>query len=294
MTGDTGSPLSALFERARAEGRAVLVGYLPAGYPTVTAAATALRAMVDAGVDAVEVGLPYSDPLMDGPTIQRAVDAALRTGTTTVDVLRTVEAVASAGTPTVVMSYWNPIARYGAERFARDLAAAGGSGVVTPDLIPDEAAGWLPSARDHRLDTVFLVAPSSTDERIALTVEACRGFVYAASTMGVTGARARVGDAAATLVARTRRATDLPVAVGLGVSTGGQAAEVAGFADGVIVGSAFVRCLLDADDVAAGAAAAAALAAELAGGVRQAGNNLAGRRGLAAGSDHVKERSDEP
>ena len=272
-----GSRLSEAFERARSEGRAALVGYLPAGYPTVAGAVAALRAMADAGVDVVEVGLPYSDPLMDGPTIQRAVDAALRAGTTTVDVLRTVEAVASAGTPAVVMSYWNPIARYGPDRFARELAAAGGSGVVTPDLIPDEAAEWLPPARGHRLDTVFLVAPSSTDERIALTVEACRGFVYAASTMGVTGARAQVGDAAAGLVARTRAATTLPIAVGLGVSTRDQAAEVASFADGVVVGSAFVRRLLDADDEASAVSAVAELAGELAGGVRQAGNRLAGR-----------------
>jgi tryptophan synthase alpha chain len=233
--------------------------------------------MADAGVDVVEVGLPYSDPLMDGPTIQQAVDAALRAGTTTVDVLRTVEKVASAGTPAVVMSYWNPIARYGPDRFARELAAAGGSGVVTPDLIPDEAAEWLPAARGHGLDTVFLVAPSSTDERIALTVEACRGFVYAAS---LTRARAPVTpmvDAAATLVARTRVATTLPVAVGLGVSTRDQAAEVASFADGVVVGSAFVRRLLDAHGEASGVSAVAELAGELAGGVRQAGNRFAGR-----------------
>jgi tryptophan synthase alpha chain len=277
MTDGSGPRLSAAFERARSEGRAVLVGYLPAGYPTAAGAVAALRAMVAAGVDVVEVGLPYSDPLMDGPTIQRAVDAALRGGTTTVDVLHTVEAVASGGTPAVVMSYWNPIAAYGPDRFARELAACGGSGVVTPDLIPDEAAEWLPAARAHGLDTVFLVAPSSTDERIALTVEACRGFVYAASTMGVTGARAQVSDAAATLVARTRAATTLPVAVGLGVSTRDQAAEVAGFADGVVVGSAFVRRLIDADDEASGVHAVAELAGQLAAGVRRAGNRLAGR-----------------
>ncbi|MBD0293195.1 MAG: tryptophan synthase subunit alpha [Jiangellaceae bacterium] len=258
-------------EAARAQGRAALVGYLPAGYPSVPGAITALRAMVETGVEVVEVGLPYSDPLMDGPTIQRAVDAALRAGTTTADVLRTVEGVAGTGTPTVVMSYWNPIDRYGAEQFARDLAAAGGAGVITPDLIPDEADDWLAAARGHRVDTVFLVAPSSSDRRIALTVQACRGFVYAASTMGVTGAREQVSSDAAALVARTRRATELPIGVGLGVSSGEQAAEVARFADGVIVGSAFVRCLLDAPDERAGAGAAATLAAELAAGVRRQG-----------------------
>jgi tryptophan synthase alpha chain len=269
VTVRTATPLAASFSRARAEDRAALVGYLPAGYPTVDDAIGALRAMVQAGVDVVEVGLPYSDPLMDGPTIQQAVDAALRRGTTTADVLRTVESVAATGVPAVVMSYWNPIGRYGAGRFAVDLASAGGAGVITPDLIPDEADEWLPAAREHGLDTVFLVAPSSTDERIALTVEACRGFVYAASTMGVTGARASVSAAAATLVNRVRAITELPVAVGLGVSSAEQAAVVAGFADGVIVGSAFVRRLLDAADPASGATACAGLAAELAGGVRR-------------------------
>src|SRR5918995_45045 len=267
--GPAASPVTAAFRRARAEGRAALVGYLPAGYPTVDGAVRALEAMVEAGADVVEIGLPYSDPLMDGPTIQQAVQSALRSKTTTRDVLRTVEQVASSGTAVLVMSYWNPIERYGPERFARDLASVGGAGVITPDLIPDEAAVWLPAAREHRLDSVFLVAPSSTEERIALTVEACRGFVYAASTMGVTGTRAAVGTAAATLVARTRRVTDLPVAVGLGVSSGDQAAEVAAFADGVIVGSAFVRLLLDAADEASGVKAVANLAAELADGVRR-------------------------
>jgi tryptophan synthase alpha chain len=257
------------FEKARAEGRAALIGYLPAGYPTVDGAIDAARAMVGAGVDIVEVGLPYSDPLMDGPVIQAAVNVALRRHTSTHDVLRTVEAVASTGVPTLVMSYWNPILRYGVEAFARDLLAAGGSGAITPDLTPDATDEWIVAARERDLDTVFLVAPSSTDERIALTAGACRGFVYAASTMGVTGTRDRVGAAAEGLVTRTRGVTDLPIAVGLGVANAGQAAEVAAFADGVIVGSAFVRRLLDAESPTAGTNAVAELAAGLAEGVRR-------------------------
>lgn len=264
----TAATTAEVFAKTRAQGRAALVAYLPAGYPTVDGAIEALAAMVDAGVDVVEVGLPYSDPLMDGPVIQNAVDAALRGGITTTGVLRTVEAVAATGVATLVMSYWNPIDRYGADRFARDLRSAGGCGAITPDLIPDDAEEWLPVARAHDLETVFLVAPSSTDARIALTTGECRGFVYAASTMGVTGTREQVGDAAADLVARTHATTDLPVAVGLGVSNATQAREVAGFADGVIVGSAFVRRLLDADDPAEGVRAVATLAAELADGVR--------------------------
>lgn len=257
------------FEKARAEGRAALIGYLPAGFPSVEGSVTALRAMVEAGVDAVEIGLPYSDPVIDGPVVQAAVDAALRAGTTTADVLRVVEAVAATGAPAVVMSYWNPLDRYGAAAFARDLAAAGGSGVITPDLTPDADDTWIPAAREHGLDTVFLVAPSSTDERIAMTTAACRGFVYATSVMGVTGTRDQVGDAAAGLVERTRATTELPVAVGLGVSNAAQAAEIAAYADGVVVGSAFVRRMLDAGDLATGVASAAELAGDLAGGVRR-------------------------
>jgi tryptophan synthase alpha chain len=263
------SRLSDVLAAARAEGRAALVGYLPAGYPTVEDGAAAMTAMVEAGVDVVEVGLPYSDPLMDGPTIQAAVEVALQQRTTTDDVLRTVREVAKTGAATLVMSYWNPIARYGVRRFADDLAEAGGSGVITPDLTPDEAEEWLAATDATGLDRVFLVAPSSTDRRLRYTAEHCRGFVYAASTMGVTGTRAAVGDAAERLVARTRAVTDLPVCVGLGVSDGDQAAEVARFADGVIVGSAFVRRLLDAPTASDGRAAVAALAAELAAGVRR-------------------------
>ncbi|WP_050796151.1 tryptophan synthase subunit alpha [Frankia sp. EUN1f] len=272
------SPLDRAFARARDEGRAVLVGYLPAGFPTVERGIAAMRAMVAAGVDVVEVGLPYSDPTMDGPVIQDAADAALRGGVTTRDVLRTVEAVAETGAPTLVMTYWNPVERYGLEAFAADLAAAGGAGAITPDLPPEEADRWLAACAAHGLDPVFLVAPSSTPERLRLVTGHSRGFVYAASTMGVTGARAEVGAKAGDLVARVREVTSLPVAVGLGVSNGAQASEVASFADGVIVGSALVRAL--ATDTAtdtgagqggdAGLAAVTGLAAELAAGVRSA------------------------
>lgn len=260
--------VTAVFQQCRSQGRAALVGYLPAGYPSVQGGVEAMAAMVDAGVDLVEVGLPYSDPLMDGPVIQRAVDGALRTGTTTADVLHTVEALAGRGATALVMSYWNPVERYGAAQFAADLASAGGGGMITPDLIPDEADAWLAAARQHGLASVFLVAPSSTDERLAMTAKACTGFVYAASTMGVTGTRDRVGTAAQALVTRTRTVTDLPIGVGLGVSTREQAAEVAGFADGVIVGSALVRRLLEADTPHGGLRALAELTAELAAGVR--------------------------
>jgi len=262
---------STAFEKTRAEGRAALVGYLPAGYPDVPGAIDALTVMVDAGCDIIEIGLPYSDPVMDGPTIQAAAQQALEGGIRTADVLRTVEAVAATGTPTLIMTYWNPVDRYGVERFAADLASAGGAGLITPDLTPDSATEWIAAADVRDLDKVFLVAPSSTDERIAMTTAACRGFVYATAVMGVTGARASTSDLAGPLVARAKATTSLPIGVGLGVSNGAQAAEVAGYADAVIVGSAFVRTLLDAGtDRQAGLAALRALTEDLADGVRRA------------------------
>jgi tryptophan synthase alpha chain len=265
------SGVGAALAAARAEGRAALVGYLPVGFPDVETSIAAMLAMVDAGIDVVEVGVPYSDPLMDGPLIQAAVEHALRGGARTRDAIAAAGAVAAHGAPALVMTYWNLVDRYGVAAFARDLAAAGGAGLITPDLIPDEAAGWLAASDEHDLDRVFLVAPSSTDARLRSTTQACRGFVYAASTMGVTGTRTTVGDAARVLVERTRAVTDVPVCVGLGVSDGAQAAEVAAFADGVIVGSALVRCLADASTSAAGVKAVAALTAELADGVRAGG-----------------------
>ena len=263
------------FEQARADGRAALVGYLPAGFPSVEGSIEAMRAMVTAGCALIEVGVPYTDPVMDGPTIQAAAQQALEGGVRVRDVLRTVEAVAATGVPTVVMTYWNPVERYGVSRWAADLASAGGAGMITPDLTPDSGAEWSEAADQHDLDKVFLVAPSSTDARISMTTAACRGFVYATAVMGVTGAREVTSDLAGPLVARTKSlspaGTDLPVGVGLGVSNGAQAADVAAYADGVIVGSAFVRVLLDhPGDAAGGLRALTALTEDLADGVRRA------------------------
>ena len=254
--------LDQVFARCRDEDRAALIGYVPVGYPSYDGSVEAMHAMVEGGVDAIEVGVPYSDPGMDGPVIQVAVDAALRAGSRVAHVFDAVRAL-SPHVATVVMGYWNPIEKYGPARFATDLKAAGGSGAITPDLIPEEAAPWVEAAYGNDLAPVFLVAPSSTDERIAVVGRTSRGFVYAASTMGVTGTRSTVSDRAEELVARTRKQTDLPVCVGLGVSDGDQAAEVARYADGVIVGSAFVRAVAD------GPEAVRLLAADLAAGVRR-------------------------
>ncbi|MGZ5370102.1 MAG: tryptophan synthase subunit alpha [Aeromicrobium sp.] len=261
--------LSDRLTEIRAEGRAAVVGYLPAGFPTLEGSIKAVEAMVDGGIDIVEVGLPYSDPVMDGPTIQAAAQQALAGGIRTTDAFDVVRASVKAGAPTVIMTYWNPVERFGVDRFAAALAEAGGSGLITPDLIPDEAGEWTEAAKAHSLDQIFLVAPSSTDARLAMTAEAASGFIYATAVMGVTGQREQTSSLAPALVARLRDITDKPVGVGLGVSNGRQAAEVGKFADAVIVGSALVRCLLDAPDEAAGLDAIRALAQDLRSGVER-------------------------
>ncbi|TVS84438.1 tryptophan synthase subunit alpha [Mycobacterium helveticum] len=256
------SGLGPIFAACRAQGRAALIGYLPTGYPDVAGSVTAMTALVESGCDIIEVGVPYSDPGMDGPTIARATEAALRGGVRVRDTLAAVEAISRAGGHAVVMTYWNPLLRYGVDAFARDLASAGGHGLITPDLIPDEAGQWMAASEEHRLDRIFLVAPSSTPERLVTTVEASRGFVYAASTMGVTGARDAVSNAAPALVKRVKAVSDIPVGVGLGVRSREQAAQIGSYADGVIVGSALVSALGD------GLAALRALTEALAAGVR--------------------------
>jgi tryptophan synthase alpha chain len=259
----TTSRLSGLFSTCRAENRSALIGYLPTGYPDVATSIDAMVAMAKAGCDIIEVGVAYSDPGMDGPTIAAATETALRGGVRVRDALKAVEAISSAGGSAVVMTYWNPVLKWGVEAFARDLASAGGLGLITPDLIPEEADEWVRVSDEQSLDRIFLVAPSSTPERLASTVDASRGFVYAASTMGVTGARDAVSNAAPELVSRVKAISDIPVGVGLGVRSREQAAEIGAYADGVIVGSALVSALAD------GLPALTALTEELADGVRQ-------------------------
>ncbi|MGW7021529.1 tryptophan synthase subunit alpha [Streptomyces decoyicus] len=263
--------LSDTLAAAKAEGRSALIAYLPAGFPTVDGGIEAAKAVFDGGADVVEIGLPHSDPVLDGPVIQTADDIALRGGVKIADVMRTVrEAHEATGKPVLVMTYWNPIDRYGIERFTAELAEAGGAGCILPDLPVQESATWREHADKHGLATVFVVAPSSKDARLTEITAAGSGFVYAASLMGVTGTRASVGEQAQDLVRRTKATTGLPVCVGLGVSNAEQAAEVAQFADGVIVGSAFVKLMLTADgDMTAGLGGIRALAGELAEGVRK-------------------------
>lgn len=254
-----------VLDRAAAESRPALIGYLPVGFPNLRGSIDAVRTLIDAGVDIIELGLPYSDPVMDGPVIQEAAARALAGGTRTRDLLAAVGEVAGRGAAIAVMSYWNPILAYGVERFAADFAAAGGAGLITPDLIPDEAGDWIAASDAHGLDRIFLVAPASPGERLEHVARHSRGFVYAASTMGVTGTRGSVSADAADLVRRTREAGAEHVCVGLGVSNRAQAAEVGAYADGVIVGSAFVRALRDG-----GIAELAAVARDIRAGIDEA------------------------
>lgn len=259
------APLSVAtaIERNRAAGRGSLIGYLPVGFPDLATSIDAAVALVEHGVDALELGLPYSDPVMDGPAIQRATEAALANGFRTRDVFAAVEAVRTrVDVPVLVMTYWNPVLQYGPGRFADSLRDAGGAGLITPDITPDSAEDWLAESERTGLDRVFLAAPSSTDERLRTTVEASRGFVYAVSTMGITGARSDVDAAARKLVARLRDAGAENACVGIGISTGAQVAEVLEYADGAIVGSALVTALAEH-----GVAGVAATAAELSSGV---------------------------
>lgn len=227
----------------KSSGKGSLVGYFPAGYPTLQDSIDACVAMCQNGVDVLELGVPYSDPVMDGPVIQEATLHALNSGFKLKQVFEAVAAITSkVDTPVLVMTYWNPVIQYGVEKFAHDLAQAGGAGLITPDLIPDEAADWLKASEEYNLDRVFLAAPTSSEARMKTATELSRGFVYAVSTMGITGAREELDSLARGVVAGVRAADKSQnTCVGIGISTASQVAEVNEYADGAIVGSAFVR-----------------------------------------------------
>jgi tryptophan synthase alpha chain len=224
-----------------------LVGYFPAGYPSVEESVEALVSMASGGCNVLEIGIPYSDPVMDGPVIQRATELALANGFKVADVFQVIRGVrAKSDIPILVMSYWNPIIAFGLERFCENLVAAGGQGLITPDLIPDEASNWIEISENMNLERVFLAAPSSSDKRVEATTSASRGFVYAVSTMGITGERAQLDELARSVVTKIRQFGDRPACVGVGVSTPSQVREVNSYADGAIVGTAFIRAYEDA------------------------------------------------
>lgn len=259
--------MTSVFEtisRNRESGRGTLVAYLPLGFPNVSTSVEAAVAALDNGADVLELGIPYSDPVMDGPVIAEATHQALDNGVRLADTFPAVkEIVERTGKPVLVMTYWNPVMQYGVGRFAKDLKEAGGAGLITPDLIPDEAAEWLTVSDEVGLERVFLAAPSSTDARLGNSTQVSNGFVYAVSTMGITGARSDVDSAAKGLVERLRGVGAESVCVGLGISTAEQVRDVLGYADGAIVGSALVSALREN-----GVAGVASLASELATGHR--------------------------
>ncbi|WAP50767.1 tryptophan synthase subunit alpha [Arthrobacter sp. ATA002] len=260
-----GSKAAAAIDRAAADGRAALIGYLPAGFPSVQETIAAGIALAENGADLIEIGIPYSDPVMDGHVIQAATTQALEQGFRVAEVFDVVAGITAATDAAVlVMTYWNPVVRMGVDEFSRRLAEAGGAGLITPDLIPDEASEWMAASDRYGLDRVFLVAPSSTPERMKSTVEASRGFVYAVSIMGVTGARSSVSTAAKDVVSAARAAGAQHVCVGLGVSNSGHVREIGAYADGVIVGTALVAALRDG-----GVPAVAGLTRELSTGTRK-------------------------
>ena len=260
------SAVERVIAERKAEGSGALVGYLPVGFPNLQESIDAAVAIVESGVDVLELGLPYSDPVMDGTVIQKATQSALAGGFRLAHGFEAVAAITErVDAPVLVMTYWNPVVQYGVERFADDLLAAGGAGLITPDLVPDEARDWLAASDRTGLDRVFLAAPSSTDARLQQAVRTSRGFVYAVSTMGITGARSDVDSAARGLVSRLRDAGATSTCVGLGISSAEQVREVISYADGAIVGSALVTSLAEG-----GVAAVARTAADLAAGTKLA------------------------
>ncbi|MBK0419170.1 tryptophan synthase subunit alpha [Leucobacter sp. CSA1] len=240
------SQVEAAVRAAKRERRGALVGYLPVGFPDLDTSVEAAIAMARSGADVLELGLPYSDPVMDGVVIQEATQQALRAGFRVAQVFEAVRRVREAvDVPVLVMTYWNPVLQYGVERFAEQLAAAGGAGLITPDITPDSAAEWIEVSDRFGLDRVFLAAPTSSEERLELVARSTTGFVYTVSTMGITGERAELDAAARGLTERLRAHGAETACVGIGISTAEQVASALDYADGAIVGTAFVRALRD-------------------------------------------------
>ncbi|MDD7962883.1 tryptophan synthase subunit alpha [Microbacterium thalli] len=240
------SRVTAAIDAAHAAGRGAFVGYLPLGFPDLATSIDAAVALAEAGADVLELGPPYSDPVMDGVVIQEATQTALAAGFRLRDTFTAVREIAArVDVPILVMTYWNPVLQYGVDRFADDLAAAGGAGLITPDITPDAAPEWIAASERTGLDRVFLAAPTSTDERLRMIAAESTGFVYTVSTMGITGERAELDAAARTLVGRLRDFGAGHACVGIGISTPDQVAGVVEYADGAIVGTALVRALRD-------------------------------------------------
>lgn len=244
------SRIAATFARLKGEGRVALMPYLTVGYPDVATTQAAIPALVREGADLIELGMPFSDPLMDGPTIQHTNQIAIANGFKTTMMFDVVRQARDAGiaTPIVLMGSFNPILRYGAERFIADCAAAGIDGLIIPDLPPEESDELVEACRHHGRDLIWLVAPTSSDARIADIAGRASGFIYCISLTGITGARASLQQGLADYIARVRRHTDLPLAIGFGISRAEHVAEVARVADGAIIASAMLNRVAEVED----------------------------------------------
>ena len=243
------SRISRKFQTLRKEQKKAFIPYIMAGDPDIQRTKEVVRILEDCGADIIELGVPFSDPLADGPTIQAAAQRALDGGTTLHTVIDLVSSLrATTQIPIILMTYYNPVFKYGDGKFIEDASSAGVDGIIVPDLPPDEAEGIIKLARKKSFDTIFLLAPTSTDERIKKVCNASRGFIYYVSITGITGSRLTLDPAIEAHMAHIRAVSDTPIAVGFGISTPEEASMVARFADGVIAGSAIVKRINDTDE----------------------------------------------
>jgi tryptophan synthase alpha chain len=247
------------FAALRSTGEMGLVAYITAGDPTLAATERFVLALAEAGADVIELGVPFSDPVADGPVIQRASERALRNGTTLTSVLSLVRSLRKkTEVPLVLFSYYNPVLQMGLEKFAESAKAAGADGALITDITPEEAGEYRTAMTAHGLDTVFLAAPTSTDERLALISNSTSGFLYLISRTGVTGTKDQLADELPALARRVRRFTELPIAIGFGISLPGHVSLLGGLADAAVVGSALVEEIERAESVDTAAAALSA------------------------------------
>ena len=238
------------FKKLKQTGRKALIPYLMAGDPSLDATKQFVSELEEAGADIIELGVPFSDPLADGPVIQRAHERALQKGISLKKVIALVKEIRqSSHIPLILMTYYNPVFKFGVETFIKEAADSGVDGVIIPDLIPDEAHDFISVARKHKIDTIFLLAPTSTLERIKRVVKVSTGFIYYVSITGITGAKLAIGDPMKDTLKLIKSNTNKPVAVGFGISNPEEAAEISKLAEGVIIGSAIVRLIAEGKDI---------------------------------------------
>jgi tryptophan synthase alpha chain len=244
------SRISHVFKKLKQTGRKALIPYIMAGDPSLDATERLVAELKEAGADIIELGVPFSDPLADGTTIQKAHERALQKGVTLKKVIPFVRKIRQTSEiPLILMTYFNPVFKFGIDAFVKEAVSAGVDGVIIPDLIPDEAHDFITVARKHKLDTIFLLAPTSTLERVKRIVKASTGFIYYVSITGITGAKLSIGDPMKDTLELIKNNANKPIAVGFGISTPEEAAEISKIADGVIVGSAIVKLIAEGKDI---------------------------------------------